>query len=142
MGTDGRSIYGYRIVGIQPTTNRWQPRCCIGGIELDRWSIDSRGNGEHGTDPIAHGIGSDCGWMLLDHPELCDQCIQSLCDFTSWHCSNDSVSYMGLQNNYESMETKMMDQLLGTAWWSIMCIVSGFAMGIYLRPWIMNKLGR
>jgi len=142
MGTDGRSIYGYRIVGIQPTTNRWQPRCCIGGIELDRWSIDSRGNGEYGIDPVAHGDSCDLWWLLLDTTEPCDSCVRSLCDFTSWHCDHHSVSYMGIQNNCQSMENEMMEDLLGTAWWSILCVVCGFAMGIYLRPWIMNKLGR
>jgi len=142
MGTDGRSNTGARIVDIQPTTNRRQPWGCFGCTELDSRSIDTWWDGEHGLDPVAHGIGSDCGWMLLDHPELCDQCIRSLCDFTGRHCDHDSVSHMGIPNNCQSMETEMMEQFLGTTWWSILCVMSGIAMGIYLRPWIMDKLGR
>ena len=141
-GKDGRPIYGYRIVDIQPTTNRWQPWCCTGSIELDSWSIDSWGDGEHGIDPVAHGDSCDLWWLLLDTTEPCDSCVRSLCDFTSVHSDHDSVCCMGIQNNCQSMENKVMEQFLGTTWWSILCVISGVAMGIYLRPWIMDKLGK
>ena len=139
MGTNDRSIWG-RIVDNQPTN---QPaKRCTGGLELDGRLIDIGWHDWDGPDKGTHWPDGDCGWLLLDHPELCDQCVRSLGVVTSGHSVDSFVCTLGVSNNCQSMETTMMDQLLGTTWWSLLCVLSGIGLGVYLRPWIMSKLGK
>ena len=35
-----------------------------------------------------------------------------------------------------------MSDILGTTWWSILCLVAGFGAGLMLKNKIMNLLGR
>ena len=128
-------------MGTQSTHYRRQPKRRAGDTKLDGGDMHTRWDGQRSADSIAHGIGSDCRWMLLDHPELCDSCMGEICHFASEYCTYDSFYSMGIPNNCESMEkTIMMDQFLGTGLWSLLCVMCGAALGVYVRPWIMNKL--
>ena len=102
-----------------------------------------RRNDSNGADEWTHGLEGDCGWSRLNHPELCDQCMASLGDDPSWDILNDSLCIVGVQNHYESMEGEIvLSDLLGTAWVSVICVVIGIACGIYLYPWLKNRMGR
>ena len=100
-------------------------------------------NDSDGADEWAHGP-TWCIWRdRLNHPELCDQCMASLGDDPSWDSFNDSLCYMGTSNHYKSMEGEIvLSEILGTAWWSVICVVIGIACGIYLYPWLKNRMGR
>ena len=51
---------------------------------------------------------------------------------------------MGLQIDNKSMEEMIMlatiSDLLGTTWWTILCFTAGVVVGIWIKPWIMNKI--
>ena len=97
--------------------------------------------GPHTSDPYSGN--SYCGWLLLDHPELCYICLQSLGLGSRGDCVDAGVSYLGVLNNCESVESEiMMSDILGTTWWSALVFLVGAGCGMYLRPWIMDKLGR
>ena len=50
---------------------------------------------------------------------------------------------MGLPNNDKSMEDEeMMADFLGTTWWSVICVMVGIGVGIYVYPWLKNRLGK
>ena len=54
---------------------------------------------------------------------------------------------MGIQNNSKSVENEIMmmgtmSEMMGTAWWSVICVMCGFGAGLWLKSWSMNKLGR
>lgn len=130
-------------MGIQPATIT-RIIFSIGGPKLDSWSSDYWRDDSDGADEWTHGFEGDCGWSSLGHPELCDQCIPSFSDDPSWDILNSSLCYMGLPNNNKSVEDEevMMADLLGTAWWSVICVMIGMGLGIYLYPWLKNRLGK
>ena len=53
------------------------------------------------------------------------------------------MDYLERMDILASMESEeMMSDLLGTMWWSVLCVIAGMVLGTYLRPWIMEKLGK
>lgn len=137
MGTDDRPVYGAELMGTSHTTIRR-----VGGPELDRWAADTRGSGFDGVNEGPH-LATYCNWHRLGHPELCDECLFTLGIYPIDPMSEHSLSYMGVQTNKENVEELMLatiSDILGTTWWSILCLVAGIAVGVWIKPWIMGKL--
>jgi len=136
-------VYGFERMDIQPATIT-RIIVSTGGLKLDSWRSDIGRDDSDGADGWAHGFEGDCGWSTLGHPELCDQCISALGDDSCWDIFNDDICFLGISNNNKSMENEevMMADLLGTAWWSVICVMIGIGFGIYIYPWLKNRLGR
>jgi len=112
------------------------------GTELDSWVIDNWWDDFYGIDEGDCGLESCIGWDLSGYPLLCDKHLRSVGLDPGWDSVVGCISVMGVFNNCESMENKIMEDFLGTMWWSILCVLVGFAAGVWLKPWLMSKIGR
>lgn len=124
-----------------PATQPYRMYSSTGRTELDG------GVGNLGRDSSASinewtHLETDCYWHSVGHSELCNGCLLSVGITPDWHNTEYSISYMGLQNDNEIMEVEQVSDLLGTFWWSIVCVAAGFAAGIYLFPWLKNRFTR
>ena len=142
MGTDDQPAIGLRIVDIEPTNTK-DSKHSVGGLELDGWAVDNWWDDFYGVDQRDCGMASCIGWDMSGYPLLCDSCIRSVGLNPGWDSNINNVSGLGVLNNCKSMETEtMMADLLGTAWWSILCVSVGFGFGLWSKSWIMQKLGK
>jgi hypothetical protein len=114
----------------------------IGGIELDGWYGDYRRDYCNGADGWTHGYEGDCSWYLSGYIELCDCCLLTLDNDPSRDNDYDSISSMVLLNDIKSMENTEMSELLGTAWWTLLCLIVGCGAGIYIYPWLKNRFNK
>jgi len=87
---------------------------------------------------------SNHNWCHLGYRELCDSCLRAYGLDSDWDRLDDHICYLGVENNNNSMgETHMIgtiSSLLGTTWWTVVCFAAGFAAGLVLKSWIMNRL--
>jgi hypothetical protein len=51
---------------------------------------------------------------------------------------------VGISDNSKSMENEevMMADLLGITWWSVVCVTVGIAFGIFIYPWLKQRMTR
>lgn len=142
MGTDDQPDSGLRNVDIQPTNTR-DPEHTTGSIELDSRAVDNWWDDFYGVDQRDCGMESCSGWDMSGYPLLCDRCLRCFGLDPGWNSNINYVSGLGVLNNCKSMETEtMMADLLGTAWWSVLCVAVGFGFGLWSKSWIMQKLGK
>ena len=79
--------------------------------------------------------------------ELCNDC---LCLMGTDPSSDDIFNYlycMGIPDGYETLEAKksevgMLSDILGTVWFCVICMGVGCVLGVYLYPWLRDRLGR
>jgi hypothetical protein len=113
-----------------------------GCLKLGGWAIDPWRDYFDGDNTGSH-MATDCYWYSVGHPELCDSCLYEIGITPDWDNAHVGVLSMGVQDNIKNMEEEIMiSDLLGTTWWSVICIMTGAVLGIYLRPWLMSKLGK
>ena len=90
-----------------------------------------------------HGYAGDCFWSRLNHPELCDSCLREFNLDTSGNSNNDSVSISGVRYSCQSMEGEItMESFLGTIWFVCLVGCLAFGAGMWMKDFIMDKLGR
>ena len=134
-------IYGCWRLGTNATTNRAMLNS-IGRTKLGGWAIDTERDCLNGNNAGAH-LATDCYWYSIGYPELCYSCLYKIGITPDWDNANAGMLSMGVQNNIKNIEEEiMMSDLLGTMWWSVLCVIAGMVLGTYLRPWIMEKLGK
>ena len=105
----------------------------LGGGNFDNWRDTGDGSYEG-----AH-LAANCNWNRLGHPELCDSCLLSIGITADWNISGDYLGYLGIQVDNENMEIEEMSELLGTAWWSILCVIVGVGLGVYIFPRLKDR---
>lgn len=113
----------------------------IGGIELDGEHSDIGRDSCDGNNEGSH-MATNCYWYNAGHPELCDWCLLSIGITSDWHIPSGNSDYIRVQDNKESMEIQDMSELLGTAWWTLLCLVVGCGAGIYIYPWLKNRFNK
>ena len=118
----------------------------VGGSKLDGGTFDNRRSDWDGAWIKSSWDESDHDWCALGYPELCDSCLCSFSLATDWDHPQYHLSHMGLLNNTTSMENEIMigniSDLLGTTWWTVLCLAAGIAAGMYFKTWIMSRLKR
>lgn len=86
-------------------------------------------------------------WDRSSDFELCNEC---LCLMGTDPSSDDIYDYlycMGVPDGYETLEAKksevgMLSDILGTVWFCVICMGIGCVFGVYLYPWLRDRLGR
>jgi hypothetical protein len=114
----------------------------VGRTELDGWHGDYWRDSCNDANGWTHGPQGDCSWYLSGNYQLCDCCLLALDNDSSRDNDYDSISSMVLLDNFKSMETAKMSELLGTTWWTLLVLVVGFGLGIYAYPWLKNRFNK
>lgn len=97
-------------------------------------------------DEWTHGLSGDCFWRDAGHPELCSECLRGMGINTSSSDIYGCLCCMGIPDNYKSVEVQkevgMVSSILGTVWFCLVCVMVGFMSGVYLYPWVKDRLSR